>query len=93
MCYNVVFDYVWAPAGGARVGGPPPLENEENFVSLYEPFCYVFLRMGGHFHHVGAFFLPFSLCGVPFFCPDGDLFLCLSPLYENFWGRPCVFVV
>ena len=77
--------------GDARIGvRPPPLGKSNTFFLLYGwpfsyffsvgwPFCYVLLFIGGPFHHVRAFLLPFSPCrGI--FC---YVFLLMGGLFHH----------
>ena len=84
------------PQGGGQSRRSPPLENPQKYFSLYgrpichffpmwEPFCYVFLLMGGPFYclelflvlflHVTIFLLRFSSYGDPFHHAGGLLYL------------------
>ena len=60
-------------------GGPfPSFEGPSAiFFSMWGPFCYVFLFIGGIFH-VWKSLLLFSLCGSPF-CLYGGAFYELAP--------------
>ena len=50
-----------------------------SYFSVWGPFCYVFLLMGGPFHHVRAFLLPFSPIWGLFFATFFYLWGAFSP--------------